>query len=260
MYVRVYVYVHGLVCMCVIMCVCVYVCVWRVLLSDQVSLHLSVLLSTPTGLYTWFQKGTFQRKNFRLVPISYPAMCLEFPSRDMNFKFLLPCPPPQRDLAVVKSYIPISGLRKRCPLYVDAALVSISEICHASPFFPLDIVTRSSSVNSCRLSPLLSWIGLTRSIVWVLGVLHVSSVPFCIAAWVAITAPSIAPHNLATLWPVFNKPHSGLCPCSPHWYPWGRYSAHPFSRGGDWGRKELARAPTAGEQERQDSKHCVLLA
>lgn len=125
-------------------------------------------------------------------------------------------------------------------------------------FFPLDIVTRSSSVNSCRLSPLLSWIGLTRSIVWVLGVLHVSSVPFCIAAWVAITAPSITPHNLATLWPVFNKPHSGLCPCSPHWYPWGRYSAQ--SRGGDWRQKGTCPSSHGWEQERQDSKHCVLLS
>lgn len=80
---------------CDYVCVCVW-CVWRVLLSDQVSLHLSVLLSIPIGLYTWFQKGTFQRKNFRLIPISYPAMYPEFPSRDMNFKFLLPCPPTKR--------------------------------------------------------------------------------------------------------------------------------------------------------------------
>lgn len=129
------------------------------------SLFISLSYYLPPQDYIPDFRGTFKSLQ-TVAPMASlpPAMCLEFPSRDMNFKFLLPCPH-KRDLAVVKSYIPISGLRKRCPLYVDAALVSISEICHASPFFPLDIVTRSSSVNSCRLSPLLSWIGLTRSIV-----------------------------------------------------------------------------------------------
>lgn len=53
MYVRVYVYVHGLVCVyvCDYVCVCVCMCV-KGAAGDQVSLHLSVLLSTPTGLYT----------------------------------------------------------------------------------------------------------------------------------------------------------------------------------------------------------------
>ena len=134
-YMCVYVYVHGLVCMCVIMCVCVCMCVKDAAEWPGLSSSLSYCLP-PEDCISDFRRELFKEKTSDWYPCPIQPSVLNFPAeRWIKMSCFLA---PKRDLAVVKSYVPISGLGKPCPLYVHAALVSISEICHISPFFPLD--------------------------------------------------------------------------------------------------------------------------
>lgn len=122
-------------CVCVWLCVCVCMCVKDAAEWPGLSSSLSYCLP-PEDCISDFRREFFKEKTSDWYPCPIQPSVLNFPAeRWIKMSCFLA---PKRDLAVVKSYVPISGLGKLCPLYVHAALVSISETCHISPFSPLD--------------------------------------------------------------------------------------------------------------------------